>query len=132
VDKARALSTTLHHQGVAPMSILHATQGSLYNYICDFMSSPQQHEHTSLPFLLFVWQVLIRASEEVSQAQNMYQALEVALLRFHDLNLLHSATQAYPSSPLPTHGEQAVSIANAIKGAFPDAEIKVEYPHKEE
>ena len=130
-QKARDFVQSLYAKGADPKTLLQTLQKSLYLKICTLAQKSQDDENreTSLPFLLFVWQVLLRAQKDIALSETPQQALDIALLRFHDLNILQEESR---SMPLPEHGQRAVSIVNAIKKAFPEAEIQLsnhEEPH---
>lgn len=125
-SKARDLAHALYTQGSTPKALLQTLQKSLYFKICATANKnegvDEEDHNLSLPFLLFVWQVLLRAQEDIAISETPQQALDVALLRFHDLNLLKEEAE---NMPLSEHGQRAISIIKAIKKAFPEAEIQL-------
>ena len=122
--EARSFLQSLYDQGAQPKSILTALQQALYALMCTTHAESTENTR-SLPFLLFVWQIIMRVQEEVALSENPQQALDVALLRFHDLSLLQAASC---STPLPEQGEKAATIVRAIKQAFPEATITLNEP----
>jgi len=133
-DDTRSHVASFYKKGITPQTIISSLMNALYLLICA-LKSPDEYAHmqtmvdecvkgkkdkVTLPFLLFVWQIMLRIKEEVDFSANAQNALDIGLLRFDDAILLQEAVAA---PALPSTEEKATAVLKAIKKAFPDTEI---------